>query len=182
MLKKITFFIILAFAGITQAQAGYDANTLGANKSVPNSLIKKELDDSTAGIILETAYKGFYQIGGKVVKSQFTFKNVKTKKSFPDERWAEVATNIASLADAPVYSTGSRIRPSATAYVAFYDTNIKVDRSKVMRLETSVKGEPNIVAVLVVKRKNTTSAKNPERGIRGGGEPTSNVYLFELAI
>ena len=181
MFRQITLLLIITCGGALSVNAAYEVNTLGANKAVPNSLIKSQVDVDTAGALLETPYKGFYQIGSKVINKRITFPKVKSKQSFPDGRWEALAKGIAGLAETPAFNTGSRIDPRATAYVAFYDVDIKgVDRSKVMLLPTSVEGEPNTLAVLLVRHKNHTSAKNAELG--RSGQMGSNVYFFELAL
>ena len=181
MFKKITLLLILTCTGIASAQSAYDTNTMGANSAIPNALIKSQLDQDTANLLLETPYTGFYKLGSKVVNKKITFPKVKSKASFPDERWIDLAKGIASLAETPAYQTGSRIDPSANAYVAFYPADMAgVDRSKIMRLPTSVKGEPNTLAVLVVKHKNHSKAKNAV--MTGNSKTGSDIYFFELAL
>ena len=181
MFKKIAILVIVAFTGITVVQASFEVNTLGANKSISNSFVKKQVDADTARVLLETPYKGFYQISSKVVNKTITFPKVRATRSFPDERWEVAAKAIASLAETRIASTGSRIETGATAYVAFYDPDmIGVDRSKVRRLSSSVEEEPNTLAVLVIKYKSHTNARNAQRGKKA--QSGSNIYLFELAI
>jgi hypothetical protein len=95
-----------------------------------------------------------------------------------------MAKDIASLAELPAYSTGSRIAPKATAYVVFYDVNMSgLDRSKVMLLPTTTDAEPNMLVVLVIKHKNHSNAQ----GVLGIQTDSANqngnsIYFFELAM
>ena len=160
MFRTITLLIMVSLTGTASAQAMNQVNTLGANDAVSNALIESQVDESTAGVLLETPYKGFYQIRSKVVNSKITFSRVVSQQSFPDERWTDMAKDIASLVELPAYTTGSRIKPKATAFVVFYDVNISgLDRSKVMLLPTTTDAEPNMLVVLVIKHQNYSKTR-----------------------
>ena len=181
MFKKLASIMILSGAVVASAIAAYGANTLGENTAIPNNLIKSQLDKSVAGALLNTPYKGFYQINSTVKNNKIKFLKIKEKQSFPDERWTDLAKGIAGLAEVPAYTTGSRIDPKATAYVAFYDVNsMEIDKSRVMKLPTSIEGDANTLAVLVVKHKNHTKAKNAVIGNKG--QQGSDIYFFELTL
>lgn len=173
--------MILSGFGIASALAAYGANTLGENTAISNKLIERQVEKNVAGALLNTPYKGFYQINSRVKNQKIKFTKVKEKQSFPDERWTALAKGIASLAETPAYATGSRIDPKATAYVAFYDVNsMEIDKSKIMKLPTSIEGEANTLAVLVVKHKNHTKATSANLGVTN--EQDSNIYFFELTL
>lgn len=181
MFKRLTLILVISSISITTLHAAYGENTLGENEAISNALVKSQVDAGTAGALLNTPYKGFYQINSKMKNRKITFTKIKEKQSFPDQRWRRLATGIAGLAEIPAYTTGSRIEPRATAYVAFYDVNsMDIDRSKIMRLPTSVDGDPNTLAVLFVKHKNHTKAQNSVLGNDAG--KGSDVYFFELAL
>lgn len=181
MFKKIALTIILTGFGIASALAAYGANTLGENTAIPNNLIKSQLETGVAGALLNTPYKGFYQINSQVKNKKIKFLNVKEQRSFPDERWTALAKGIAGLAETPAYTTGSRIDPKATAYVAFYDVNsMEIDKSQIMKLPTSVEGDANTLAVLVVKHKNHSKAKSAIIG--NSAKKGSDIYFFELTL
>ena len=159
-------------------------NTLASNDAIANQLIETQVDESTAGALLETPYRGFYQINSKVNGGRMTFDRVVSKQSFPDARWKDMATDIASLVEIPAYSTGSRINPKATAYVVFYDNNVSgVDRSRVMRLPTTTDAEPNMMVLLVIKHQNF-SRTQAVRGTQteSASQNGNSIYFFELAM
>ena len=181
MFKKLTLITLLSCLGITTALAALGANTLGENSAISNALIKSQVDNGTAGVLLNTPYKGFYKINSKVQNKKIKFVKVKSDQSFPDQRWQGLAKGIAGLAEVAAYTTGSRIDPRATAYVAFYDVDsMQLDPSQVMKLPTSVKGDANTLAVLVVKHKNHSKATSGAIGnkVRKG----SDIYFFELTL
>ena len=151
MIKSIALSILLSFLGIASAQAMNQVNTLVANDAIPNELIERQVDDETARILLETPYKGFYQIESKIKNRYITFGTPVSEQSFPDERWEIMARDIASLIEIPAFSTGSHIEPKATAFVVFYDVYMPgLDHSKVMLLPTTSNAKPNTLAVLVI--------------------------------
>ena len=184
MIRSISLLIMVSLTGIAFAQPSDQVNTLGANDAISNALIEGQLDESTADLLLETPYKGFYQIKSKVKNAKITFSRVVSKQSFPDERWMNMAKDIASLVEMPAYSTGSRIAPKATAYVVFYDVNMSgLDRSKVMLLPTTTEADPNTLVVLLIKHQNHSNAQ----GVLGIQTDSANqngnsIYFFELAM
>jgi len=178
MLKTIMFAICLTVSGFATAKMSYEENTVGANRAVPNRIVENELGTSQATSVLQAPYSGFYQISGKAGKDNFDFKRVSAKKSFPDARWAGLAKSIAKQVRIPAPSTGSRVKPSATAYVAFYPGGIEgLEPDQVIQLQTSVEGEPNTLAVLVINQKVSKGATRFT-----GFQPVPNVYFFELAM
>lgn len=184
MIRAIALLILVSLTGIAAAQAEYQDNTLGANEAISNTLIESQVDESTAAALLETTYKGFYQIGSRVKHARISFSEIESQQSFPDERWATMAKDIANLVEFPAYSTGSRIEPKATAYVAFYDAYMPgLDSSKVMLLPTSKDAEPNTLVVLVVKHKNHSSAQDV-RGVQtnSASQSGNRIFFFELAM
>ncbi|MBL4681722.1 MAG: hypothetical protein JKY88_13500 [Pseudomonadales bacterium] len=181
MFKKLTLILALSCISITGLHAAYGENTLGENSAVPNALIESQVDENTAGALLNTPYKGFYQINSKFRNKKITFTKVKEKKSFPDQRWTSLAKSIANLAESEAFTTGSRISPRAKAYVAFYDVNsMDIDRSKITHLTTSIDGKPNTLAVLFIEHKNRSKSKSAIVGNNSG--KSSTIYFFELAL
>ncbi len=184
MIRTLTLLIMVSLTGFAYAQPHNQVNTLGANDAISNALIEGQVDESTADFLLDTPYKGFYQIKSRVKNARITFSRVVSQQSFPDDRWTDMAKDIASLAEMPAYSTGSRIVPKATAYVVFYDVNTAgLDRSKVMLLPTTTDAEPNMLVVLVIKHQNHSNAQ----GVLGiqtdsASQNGNNIYFFELAM
>jgi hypothetical protein len=184
MFRMIFLLIMVSLTGIASAQAMNQVNTLGVNDAISNELIEGQVDESTAVVLLETTYKGFYEFQSKIKNRSITFGKVVPQQSFPDERWTDMAKSIASLIEIPAYSTGSRIVPRATAYVVFYDINMKgLDRSKVILLPTTANAEPNMLAVLVIEHQNHSRSKDV-LGIRldSADENGDSIYFFELAM
>ncbi len=182
--------LILSFLFFTVsfAQAGqdFDEHTLGANKLVSNKIVRKSLDEPFAQRILETPYTAFYQVDGEVRDNKILLNKLKSKSTYPDESLAQIALGVASWIEYPSYSTGSRIRPRASAYIAlFKDVLSDLEIGGVIGVPTSVESDPNTLVVVVVKRKDNSKATNSnirdanaELGLRDG----SDVYLFELAM
>jgi hypothetical protein len=184
MLRTTILFFMVSFTGATSAEVTNQVNTLGTNDAIPNSLIEAQANGNTADVLLETPYKGFYQIKSKVKNRNITFDKVVTQQSFPDERWKDMATDIASLVEIPAYSTGSRIAPKATAYVVFYDVDMPgLDRSNVMLLPTTTEAEPNTLIVLVIEHQNHSRSQGAQGvGRNSADENGDNIYFFELAM
>ena len=184
MFKTLALLVMVSLTGIASAQAMNQINTLGANDAISNTLIETQVDEGTASVLLETPYKGFYQFRSKVNHAKMIFSKPVSKQSFPDERWMDIAKDIASLVEMPAYSTGSRIEPRATAYVVFYDIDMPgVDRSKVILLPTTTDTEPNMLAILVIKHQNHSSTQDV-LGTRTSSADQSgnNIFFFELAM
>ena len=178
MLKAMMLAVCIVFSGVAVATVNYAENTVGANQAVPNRIVEKAMDVIQATSILKAPYSAFYKISGKAGKDNFDFKRVSAKKSFPDARWAKLARSIANQVRIPAPSTGSRVKPSANAYVAFYPGGIEgLEPKRVVQLETSVEGEPNTLAVLVIDQK-TSSGSTRFTGF----QPVPEVYFFELAL
>jgi hypothetical protein len=99
---------------------------------------------------------------------------------------AQIALGVASWIEFPSYSTGSRIKPRASAYIALYKEVLSdLEVKGVMKVPTSVDADPNTLVVVVIDRKDNSKATNSnirdanaELGLRDG----SDVYLFELAM
>jgi len=178
MLKAMMLAVCIVFSGVAVATVNYAENTVGANRAVPNRIVEKAMDVIQATSILKAPYSAFYKISGKAGKDNFDFKRVSAKESFPDDRWAKLARSIANQVRIPAPSTGSRVKPSANAYVAFYTGGIEgLEPKRVLQLETSVEGEPNTLAVLVIDKK--TSSGSTRFTVF---QPVPEVYFFELAL
>jgi len=184
MLKKTALLILLTFGGANTALAMYADNTLGANNTISNDLVLSKTNAETAELLLSTPYKGFYQVSGRAKGQVIDFKRVISKNSFPDARWESVATSLAGLVELPATSTGSRMKPKATAYVVLYDNDIEgIDRSNVTQVQTSAGNIPNTLAVLVINYHTSSYSKRSEcysAGVSDGSG--SDLYLIELAL
>ncbi|MFT5099068.1 MAG: hypothetical protein ACI9VI_001661 [Candidatus Azotimanducaceae bacterium] len=184
MLKMTALLTLLIFIGTNAAHASYEDNTLGANRTISNELVKSKTNADTAKILLSTPYKGFYEVSGKAKGKVINFKRVISKNSYPDARWNSVAASLAGLVQLPATSTGSRMKPKATAYVVLYDNDIQgIDRSDAIQVETSAGSVPNTLAVLVIKTFSSSYSKRSEGTSSGmAGETGSDFYLIELAL
>ncbi len=187
-MRKLIAIALLIVPGIALAEVTYLENTLGANKVVPNKMIENSMDADVANVLLQTPYTGFYRIDGKVRDNKMSFEKVKDKYSFPDGRLEPLALGITGLMKFPVYTTGSRVKTQATAYVAFYKDKEAIeglDIENVMRIPTSVQGEPNTLAVVIVKSKEPGNAKDPNLRYAGTDlrqRDGTRAYFFEVAI
>lgn len=183
---RIIFFFLFFIANFAQAGQVFDEHTLGANKLVSNKILQKSLDEPLARRLLETPYTAFYQVDGEVRDNKIFLNKLKSKSSYPDESLAQIALGVASWIEFPSYSTGSRIKARASAYIALYkDVMSDLEPEEVVGIPTSLDLDPNTLVVVVVKRKDNSRATNSnmrdanaELGKRDG----SDVYLFELAM
>ena len=174
MIRTPILFILAFLMGMAHAQESNPVNTLQVNDAISNELIKRLVDESTAEILLQTSYEGFYEIRGKASGPRIKFRKVVADQSYPDDRWAHLATSIADLIELPASWPGSHLKPRATAFVAFYDYNIPgLDRSKVMLLSTSSNAPPNMLAVLMIEKGHQTNSEDNARG---------SFFIFELAM
>ncbi len=117
---------ILLFSGPSWAITE-SSNTVGDNRSISKA-IKDKLEPGMAEAILSAEYDGFYQISGKQKRGDsFKFSRVRSKKSFPDDRWEQLAIEVAARINYEGQSNnvGSRTKASATAYVVFYKDGIE---------------------------------------------------------
>ena len=184
MIRSIFPLIMLSLIAIPSALAMNQVNTLASNEAIPTQLIETQVDEETARILLETPYKGFYEIKSKIKNRSITFGTVVPEESFPDERWVSMATDIASLVEIPAYTTGSRIDPTATAYVVFYDVYMPgLDHSDVILLPTTSNARPNTLAILVVKHQNHHLTRDIRNVQTASADQNGNlIYFFELAL
>ena len=185
-MKKIVMILLLLVPGLSVAGTDYEENTLGANKALSNKMVAKLLGDTDAERVLSTPYTGFYKIDGKVKNNKVSFEKVKAKLSFPDASLEPLALGITGLIEFPVYSTGTRIKTRVSAYVVIYKDSLQdVQFKNVVTLQTSVGAEPNAVAMVIIRQKEMSNARNPnmmlansELAKRDGNQ----VYYFEVAI
>lgn len=186
MFRLIVLVIFLVTSGLAVAKVKYQDHTIGSVKAVTKKLILNRLGEEKASTLLKTPYDGFYQISGKYKKGRFYFNKVKSKKSFPDDRWEAAARTIAGQVNIPVVRTGSRISPRATAYVFFYKDGIEdLDLGIIRRGATSVDEAPNALAVLMIKQNN--AAKGAMKAVtrtaqQPGSKNGSSLYFFEVII
>jgi hypothetical protein len=185
-MSRLILSILMLTVSFANAGQNFDHNTLGANALVPNNVVRKSLDESVAQRILGTPYTAFYRVDGEVSDNKMLLNRLKSKSSYPDESLAQIALGVASWIEFPSYSTGSRIKPRASAYIALYkDVLSDLEVKGVMKVPTSVDADPNTLVVVVIDRKDNSKATNSnirdanaELGLRDG----SDVYLFELAM
>lgn len=185
-LNRFFLTLILLIPGLAIASNGDALNTLATNKAVPSKLIPSVMAPEMATKFLNAPYSGFYQIQGKVKGNKMKFDKVKTKVSFPDASLEPLALGLTSLLDLPVYSTGSRIKTRATAYVAFYsDQPEQLGIDNAITVPTSVDKDPNTTVLVIIKQKETSSARNPNMQLSNaelGKRDGSQAYFFQLAI
>ena len=178
MFRAMIVVVCLATSAWATAKVKYEEHTIGGNRAIPNRIVENSFDQQHAATILETPYDGFYQISGKAGGDSCTFRKVSARKSYPDDRWAKLAKGITRQVNVPAPSTGSRIKPSATAYVVFYEGGIEgFEPENVQQLTTSVEGEPNTLAILVIKQSDSSGST---RFTGFGAE--QNIFFFELTI
>jgi hypothetical protein len=179
-MKKLTQLI----AGIILAvmSATTLASTAADNKVVAN-VLKEKLSNSEVETILQTPYDGFVEIRGKAKKEAFEFSKVRSKSSFPDQRWEETAKLIADQINLSVGdgTTGSRSKPSATAYVLFYKDGIEGVNTAGARQVSVSDADGDYMALVVVRQKAPRGNVSVQNSKASFAQPPSNkVYKFEL--
>jgi hypothetical protein len=106
--------------------------------------------------------------------------------SFPDSSMETLTLGLAGLIETPVYSTGSRIKTRATAYMAFYEGDpADLGIENAITIPTSVEGDPNTFVLMIIKQKETSNARNPNMRLVNaeiGKRDGSQAYFFQLAI
>jgi|DEB0MinimDraft_6_1074348.scaffolds.fasta_scaffold134015_1 hypothetical protein len=183
-LVALTFAVALPV--FAQAIIPFEENSLGANKVIPNKLVESVMTLEQAEKFLSKSYTGFYQLQGKVTNNKLRFEKVKQKVSYPDASLEALALGLAGMIEIPVYTTGSRIKSRATAYMAFYEgTPAEYGIENAVTVPTSVDGEPNTTVLLIIKQKETSAARNANMRLanaEAGKRDGSQAYFFQLAI
>lgn len=184
MFRSIVLMVFLLTSGFAVAKVKYEDNTIGSNKAMTNKLILKKLGKERAATLLNTPYDAFYQISGKYRKDRVYFDKVKSKKSFPDDRWEAAARDIAEQIDMPMVNTGTRIQPRVMAYVVFFKDGIEnLDLGPVRQVSTSIDEVPNALAVLMIKHKDSSKARIDQAVSRKQGKRNgSSLYFFGVNI
>ncbi|MDA0979227.1 MAG: hypothetical protein O3B72_11755 [Proteobacteria bacterium] len=183
---------LMSFAGLmlvtSFALAGikYSENSVGANKALPNNIVERLLDETSAEQVLATPYTGFYEIGAKVRDNSFSFERVDDKESFPGDMYEPLALDLVNLLNIPAYDTGTRIKPRATAYVVLFREGIdtlNIDPKRMVTLPSSAGQEPNTVAMIIIRQKDTSNASSDSyrSDIQRGNRDGNSVYFFRLA-
>lgn len=145
--------------------------TVADNRSISKA-IREKMAPGMAEAILSAEYDGFYQISGKQKRDDsFKFSRVKSKKSFPDDRWEQLAVEVAARVNYKGESknVGRRTKLNATAYVVFYKEGIEgVDRTN----------DGESLALVMIDQKNKASINMPSaNGISG-----KRIYLLSVAM
>jgi hypothetical protein len=190
MMRLLTNFVALTFAVtipvLAQANIPFQDNSLGTNQAIPNKLVESVMTAEQAEQFLSKSYTGFYQLQGEVTNNKIRFEKVKQKVSFPDASLEPLALGLAGLIEIPVYTTGSRIKTRATAFMAFYEgTPAEYGIKNALTVPTSVDGEPNTTVLLIIKQKETSAARNANMRLanaEAGKRDGSQAYFFQLAI
>jgi len=169
-MRILLLVTILFIAGPSWA-ISEKGNTVGDNRSFTKAIMDK-LEPEMAEAILSAEYDGFYQISGKQKRgNKFKFSRVKAKKSFPDDRWEELAVEVAARINYAGGSNniGSRTKSSAIAYVVFYKNGIE-------GLERNEEGEG--LALVMIDQKNKADPGMPSiKGVSG-----KQLYLLSVAM
>jgi hypothetical protein len=177
MYKLTTIIAGLLFTSVISTTVF--ANTVADNRAVAK-VIKKKLSESEAEAILDAPYDGFVEIRGKARDDVFQFLKIKSKASFPDKRWEELALSIADQVNVPLstVTTSSRNKPSATAYVYIYKNGVEGVNTAGARRVNVTDGDGDYMALLVIKQKAAKGNVSVQGEKRGKAQ--SKVYKFEL--
>ncbi len=178
-MKKLLSMGTSLLVAITFSTTAF-ANTAADNK-VAAKVIQEKLSQSEAEAVLQTDYDGFVEIRGKAKNDAFQFSKVKSKASFPDKRWEDMALSIADQISIPVdmASSSSRVKPSATAYVFFYKDGVDGVNTAGARQYNVNDGEGDYLALLVIRQKGARgNVRYQDRS--DVGRVSNKVYKFEV--
>ncbi len=123
-MKTILVLILIALSGPIRAA---DSATVSENRTISKEL-KEQLAPNVADAILIAPYDGYYEISGRSKRgNRFSFNRVKSKRSYPDSRWEDLAVEVTESLnfESGTNSVGSKTKASATAYVIFYKNGIE---------------------------------------------------------
>ena len=169
-MRTLLIAVFLLISG--PAWATNDAvKTVSDNRAIAKA-VKEQLAPGMASAILNAEYDGFYQIGGKQKRGEyFRFNRVKQKKSFPDNRWEQLAIKLTEQVNFKGGSNnvGSRTKASATAYVVFYKNGIE---------GIAKRGYGDSLALVMINQKNVASKNMPS--VKGLTQ--SKLYLLDAGI
>lgn len=179
-MKNLKMFIVTLLASTVSVSVF--ASSAADNKIV-SRVIQEKLSDEEAAAILETPYDGFVEIRGKAKKDVFEFTKIKSKASYPDNRWDEVAKSIADQVEITYSGTtgSSKQKPTATAYVLFYEDGVEGVNTAGVRQVNVSDGDGDYMALLVIRQKaprGNVSVQNSSAS--DAAKPSNKVYKFEV--
>jgi len=169
-MRTLLIAVFLLMSGPTWAIAGGE-KTVSENQVISKA-IREQLTPSMAELILNAEYDGFYQIYGKQKRDDsFVFSRVKGKKSFPDDRWEQLAVEMTERVKykGEANSVGSREKAKATAYVIFYKNGIE---------GIAKRGESESLALVMIDQKNASNNLLPEVK----GLSAASLYLLDADL
>jgi len=164
----ITILLLISAPSWATADSG---KTVSDNKVISKA-IRDQLSPGMADAILSAEYDGFYQIYGKQTRGDsFEFNRVKSKKSFPDNRWEQLAVELTERVNYKGESKGigSRSKARATAYVVFYKNGIE---------GIAKRGESESLALVMIDHKNASKNSMPEVK----GLSAASLYLLDTTM
>ena len=168
-MKTVLLAIILVISGSAWA-TNVKEHTVAANRTISKA-VRTQLAPKMAEAILSATYDGFYQISGRQKRNnEFRFIKVSGKKSFPDDRWEQLAVDVTKRIDfrGSSNNAGSRRKSSATAYVVFYKGGIEGVRN----------GLGESLALVMINQKNAINRDMPTVK----GLSTSKLYLLDVGL
>ena len=169
-MRTLLIAVFLVISAPTWATSESD-NTISDNRVISKA-IREQLTPSMAEAILNAEYDGFYQIYGKQRRDDyFEFNRVKGKKSFPDDRWEQLAVKMAERVKykGGASTLGSRGKARATAYVVFYKNGIE---------GIAKRGESESLALVMIDQKNASNNALPEVK----GLSAASLYLLDTSL
>lgn len=169
MKKTILVAIFLVITGSAWA-TNVNEHTVAANKTISKA-VRAQLAPKMADAILSATYEGYYKISGHQKRNnEFRFNKVSGKKSYPDDRWAQLAVDVTNRIHFKGSSNnvGSRRKASATAYVIFYKDGI----------EGVHNDDGESLALVMINQKNAMNRDMPTVK----GLTTSRLYLLDVGL
>lgn len=125
------------------------ADRLADNESIAR-VVQETINPKLATILLETPYDGFYKIrGSRRHGGDYKFTRIYDKESYPDDRWADQALEVAGRVDfeSDAKTINGRRRPGATAYVVMFKGGLEGVRFE---------GEGDSLALVMIDQEDAT--------------------------
>lgn len=167
-----TLLIAILLLISTPSWATADSGKTVSDNRVISKAIRDQLSPGMADAILNAEYDGFYQIYGKQTRGDsFKFNRVRAKKSFPDDRWQQLAVQLTEQVKYKRGSKniGSRGKARATAYVVFYKNGIE---------GITKRGQSTSLALVMIDHKNASNYALP--GAKGLS--VASLYLLDTSL
>ena len=161
------FMMIMALLMSALVPAAYAGDNKISDQTVLKAIAEK-MSPAAGAAFTHAAYDAHYVVKGRASRNQFEFSRIRSKESFPDNRFEDLAMKIAGFPTIEIESVGigSRMKPSAVAHVYLYRHGV----------EGRPAADGKSLALLVIEEKNVPDKTMP--GMKG--LKRESVFLYEI--